>query len=228
MNVTEIIDQVMQRTDGITPADADYADRRQRILEYLREIVSEVWFYRQWRWRRRSATITFLANAPTALTPTDFLDIGPYGSLTRSDGVQLEWVPESRIIVSRRGGFTTASPECYSIFGQDDETPFLQLLQIETNNVEIALQLEYETTVPTLVETDEDTIEEINKIPRAYHQLVLVPGLRYKTEASKGDGKSAQSLAEYQRGLKYMTEIERRGKDTLSRLPSFFGEGWYR
>lgn len=225
MNVTNLIDQVLARTDNTGPTDADNADRRLRILEYLTEIFTEVWFYSQWRFRRRSVNLTVPALAASVELPADFLDIGPYGSVMRTDGtgVKLDWQPEHIINVSRRSGFQTTTPEQYSIFGQQTIAPYQQLLQIETNPAAVVLELNYEIIPPALDEVA--NVEKLNLIPASYHQLVLVPGTRYKTQASKGDARSAQSLAEYQRGLKHMKEIERRGKDTLLQISSFFGGG---
>lgn len=226
MDVVAAIDQILARTDNVSPADADYTDRRTRCLEYLREIQTEVWFYDQWRFRRRSAAVAFTANDPSSDLPTDFLDIGPYGSVTRADGVKLDWVPEHRIILSRKSGHTTATPEVYSIFGQSTTTPFPQQLQVEMPSSAFSLDLEYEAVPPTLDETT--NTNNLKKIPESYHQLVIIPGVRYKMLASKGDGRAAQHLQEYQRGLAYMKRVERRGKDTLNRCPSFFGEQDYR
>jgi hypothetical protein len=64
----------------------------------------------------------------------------------------------------------------------------------------------------------------IGEIPEQYHQTVLVPGVRARSTASKGDARWNEHQGIYLAALNWMKAKERRRQGTVWQLPSFFGE----
>lgn len=229
MNVTEIIDQVMARDDNISEVSADNTQRRTRHLEYLREVEAEVWWRRDWKWKKKRGTVTVPDGVGYVTVPPDFASIGQYGGVFypvtgSADGRPLEEVPESVIMEMRESGVPGNPPEYFAIFGQDPTT-YLSYIQIPTNAGAVNLVIWYQPNPPTI---DESTnVNAIKAIPEKYHQLVLVPGLRAKARESKGDARWQIALAAYQNGLKFMQEEENRFKGQSRQVPSFFGRPRY-
>lgn len=223
MNVTEIIDEVLQRTDNIRGAPADYADRRTRLLVYLREVQDELWWLRDWPWRMKRSTVTFPANVGYVTVPADFHDWGHDGTLYGVDHDPLDVVPERVILDMRERGFTTATPDRYAIFGMDDSgmaPTYRKLIQIPTNTIALTLGIWYMSTPPTLDEAA--NVEAINRIPAQYHRRVVVPGVRYKAERSKSDARAEMTKGEYEEGKASMLQKESRDANKMTRLQSFF------
>jgi hypothetical protein len=63
----------------------------------------------------------------------------------------------------------------------------------------------------------------IGEIPEQYHQTVLVPGLRARSTASKGDARWNEHQGIYLGALNWMKAKERRRQGTVWQLPPFFG-----
>lgn len=229
MNVTEIIDQVLARDDNISETAADNTTRRQRLLEYLREVVAEVWWRRDWTFKKTRATITVPAGVGYVTLPADFASFGNYGGVyipsgARGDGRKLQMVSESVITDLRESSATSSPPEVFAIFGQDPTT-FVQYLQIPPNGGDQPLNIWYQPNQPTIDEAA--NVNAVRKIPEKYHQIVLVPGLRQKARESKGDARWQYSLGEYQSGLRFMQEEENRFQGEYRQVPSFFGRPSY-
>lgn len=230
MNVTEIIDQVMGRDDNISEADADNLTRRQRLLEYLREVEAEIWWRRDWTWKKKRGTVTVPAGQGYVALPADFASIGQYGGVFHpasgsGDGRKLEQVPESVIMEARESGQPGDVPQYFALFGQDPTT-YLQYIQIPVNAGAVDLVLWYQPNPPTIDEAA--NVNAVKAIPEKYHQLVVIPGLRSKARESKGDAMWQHAMAEYQNGLKFMQEEENRFQGEQNRqLPSFFGRPSY-
>jgi len=226
VNVTEIIDQVLARDDNISPTDADNAVRRQRLLEYLREVEAEVWWRRDWTWKKTRGTVTIPAGQGYGTLPADFASLGMYGGvyLPRSggtgDGSRLELKPESVITDLRESGYSGSQPSVFALFGQDPTT-YLQYLQIPNNSGEVTLAIWYQPNPPTIDEAA--NVNAIKRIPEKYHQLVLVPGLRSKARESKGDATWQTAVANYEKGFIWMQTEENRFQGEYRQLPSFFG-----
>jgi len=231
VNVTEIIDQVIARDDNISEVSADNDQRRQRHLEYLREVVAEVWWRRDWTFKKTRATVTIPAGQGYGSVPPDFSSLGNFGGVYYpigglSDGRKLEMVPESVIVEYREVNYTASGPpEIFALFGQDPIT-YLQYIQIPINAAEVTLTVWYQPNPPTIDESA--NVENIKKIPEKYHQLVVVPGLRAKARESKGDARWQASVGEYEKGMIWMqTEENRFQGDPVRQVPSFFGRPHY-
>lgn len=147
MNNTQIIDQVLARDDNVAESAAHNAQRRQRILEFLREVHAELWWARDWPFKRRSATVTVPAGPGTASLPPDFASIGWYGGVYfpvdgQGDGRRLEFVPESVITDLRAGSWRDSTPEIFSLFGQD--AAYITQLQVPPTDGEYQLTVWYQ------------------------------------------------------------------------------------
>jgi hypothetical protein len=75
-----LIDVVIKYGDSVDSADADNAGRRTRVLQYAQEVFDEVWLFREWRFRIKSATLT-VPDSGTVAAPADFLEIGEHGGV---------------------------------------------------------------------------------------------------------------------------------------------------
>jgi hypothetical protein len=222
VTVTEIISQVLSYTDNLPATDADYADRRLRLLNYLREVLAGVWYKRDWPFARRSAQLTVGAGDGYVNVPTDFLKIGDYGSvLLEADqtGDPLENVPEYRVHQSRRTNLVTNTPGFFSIF-DIDPTTFVQRLQFPMNDIAYDVILEYIKDAPTIDEGANNTA--ISQLPVQYHQRVLVPGLQARSLQSKGDASWNTYEGRYLEAIAEMKYLERRLQGTIWQLPPFF------
>jgi len=148
VNVTQIIDQVLARDDNVAQSAAHNAQRRLRILELLREIQAEIWWARDWYFKKRQATVTVPAGPGTASLPPDFASIGNYGGVyyttgSGGDGRRLEYVPESVITDIRAGGGTGGNRAyVYALFGQD--AAYISQLQVPPASGDYDLTLHYQ------------------------------------------------------------------------------------
>jgi hypothetical protein len=147
VNVTQIIDQVLARDDNVAESAAHNAQRRQRILEYLREVHAEIWWARDWPFKRRSADLTVPAGPGTASLPWNFASIGWFGGVYfpvagTGDGRRLEAVPESVILDLRAGNWRNSTPHIYAIFGQDAAN--ISQLQVEPTGGSYQLTVYYQ------------------------------------------------------------------------------------
>lgn len=165
MNVTEIIDQVLGRDDNISETAADNDTRRERLLEYLREVVAEVWWRRDWTFKKTRDTVTVPQGQGFVAVPADFAGFGVYGGVylpsgAQGDGRKLEWVPESVISDLRESGYNTSLPEVYALYGQDPLS-LLQYIQIPTNGTARSLILWYQANQPYIDEVGQVTASDI-------------------------------------------------------------------
>jgi len=224
VTASEIISQVMSYTDNIPPTDADYANRRNRLLNYLREVLSKTWYSREWPFSRRDVLATVGAGDGFAEAPDRFLKLGEYGSVylaAQPSGDPLENVPEYRIVANRQTGSTTDVPAIFSIFGQNPSTN-LPRFQFPTNSAEYDVVVSYLLKAP-LIDDGGALDAAIGEVPEQYHQSVLVPGLQARTLQSKGDASWNTTQGFHEAALNDMKVQERRRQGTVYQLPSFFG-----
>lgn len=154
MTVEEIIDQALAQGDNVNPASADYLQRRRLALTFLREVVDEVWWVRDWPWRRRDGVeVVIPATQGYASLPLDFNSLGVFGGVyLATGGDKLDEVPESVIEdFNRAPGYSAANIEYFSIHGQD-ETTFLAQIRIPRNASEVTLALFYLASPPFLLD----------------------------------------------------------------------------
>lgn len=224
MTVTEVIDQVIERSDNIKGTPADYSDRRLRLLDYLREVVDEIWWLRDWPWRMKSGTVTVPAGAGAVVVPADFNDWGHEGGIYGADGQPLDPVSEREILDLREAGHRSDTPDRYSIFDEDSTgmaPTYRKMLQFPMNDAAVTLKLWYQATPPALDESSNNN--NLRFIPVQYHRNTIVPGVRFKSQQSKSDARSAQSKVEYEAAKAAMLTAEARDRNRIRQLPSFFG-----
>lgn len=223
MNVTQIIDQMINRVDNVGSADAEHSDRRTRWLEYLIEAANSIWFERNWPWRRGSTSFTLATGVLFKDLPTDFGQIGPHqGVFDNSTGKLLDFASEAEILAMRElGGTGSGTLTHYGIFGTAT-TDFEKRMQFNANAGGITVDVYYQKAPPTLDESA--GLENLKAIlPAQYHQPVLVPAVRALGRHSVGDGRYQDYLDQRAKGIALMVKNERLGQDTPRRLPSFFG-----
>ena len=238
MTVQELIDKALSQGDNIPESDAAYVQRRRRALEFLREVVSEVWWSGEFTWKRREAPLTVPANAGQVVAPADYDDLGPYGDLyLMIGGIQqlppLEERPESEIQDARSGNAPTTTPGIFAIFGQDAAT-FRDLIQLPINSVALSMRLAYMKTPPDLKDAgDPDETPgapltaanaALQEIPARFHVNVLLNGVKAKLRESKGDARWKKYSADYGAGLAQLKQQKSRFRSEHRRPPSFFGD----
>lgn len=225
MNVTQAITQVLARTDNVPPTAAENATRRERLLEYLIEEFEDL-YDDDWKFRRRSATVTASAGNGYGLLPTDFGALGKFGSVWLQRGGldihQLEEEPESYIDQLRRAGGETDDPHVFSIFGQDDTT-FQLKLQIPKNTSALSFSIYYLRAAPTLDESA--NVDNLKYIPVRWHQAVLIPRLRARAREAKGDVRWKNDERKADRNMVKMKGELMRDQGRFRQLNSFF-DGW--
>lgn len=225
MTVSGFIDQAIGRTDNIGATDAENTTRRSRYLEWTVEAVEEIRGEREWTWVQvESSAISVTSANGYASLPSDFQTMGEIGTVVNvANGDVLEWVPPKDIIEARRGvSGSTSAPEEYSIFDQDDTTGYL-LIQLPPLAADISVRVLYLAGTPTLDEsTNNDKLKVA--IPVHYHQSLLMPLVRHKSQISKGDARSTEWLDLYRRALARAIRREfPAGKSGARGLRSFFG-----
>lgn len=153
MRAEEIIDKALRYGDNVSPTSADYLERRRLALGYLRDVVDEVWWLRDWPWKKKTATVTILASAGAANLPVDFNSLGNYGGVYRADGGKLDEVPESVIQDLRAGTdpWQTNDPRYFALHGQD-ETTYLGRIQIPLNPTAVTLTMFYQSNPPFIMD----------------------------------------------------------------------------
>lgn len=225
MNVTEAIDQVLRRTDNVTESEADYADRRQRLLEYLREVFEEIWWLNDFQFRRQSSSVTMTVGTGRVAVPSRSL--GTYGGIylnkaAHALGRQLEEVPEQVIFDLQASNYTTSEPEQFAFSGFTGAPDYLPYIITAINSKAVTFDVHYLLDPPTL---DEGTnVENLKLLPEKYHQTVLIPGLRAKARESTADNRWQNSVREWEKAKEWFMREERRFQGTFRQLPSFFGQ----
>lgn len=227
MNVTQIIDQIIGRTDNVSTIDGDYARRRQRHLEYLIEEANYLYTAREWKWRRTSTTVTISSGTGFADLPTDFQSIGRQSLVTNTaNGKVLRWASEDELRAEKDiPGHTTGDPDVYSIY--DQSTDFEYRIQTVTVSQNVTLLVPYNKALPVLDEDASSGLNNIKCIPEHYHQTVLIPALRSLADFSTGKNDWQAHERQRERGLRLMIRQERLPQDTMGQFPSFFGGRTY-
>jgi len=156
VTVKEIIDIALSQGDNVSESDAAYIDRRRRARNFLIETVNDVWWERDWPWRRTQSDLTILSGNGYVAVPPNFDSLGNYGAVYRLVGSTqqyppLEEVPESTIMDQRSGNRRSSTPRIFSLFGQDPVTQQL-LLQIPLNDADVAIRAFYQKRPPKLLD----------------------------------------------------------------------------
>ena len=227
MQVSEAIDQILGFSDNVSPAGADYADRRQRILFMLIEETTQTYFGREWNFRLKMAVpdLTIPTNRAYAELPADYLAITKLGhvyDMTRN-GSEMIPAQESEVTDLLAQSTQIVHSNIYTIFGRTTATPPLQQLWIPENPQEVILRIWYCPKMPVLDETMPNNDNLAVAIPEQYHQTVIIPGTRSRARRSKGDTRWQEDKAERMDGFGEMVRNNRRFQGGEQRLPSFFG-----
>lgn len=225
MLVATAITQVMARGEDAPDTDADDADRRLRTLENIIEVWVQVWLDRPWPRKRKSAPLTVPATQGYIAVPSDFQAVGHYGGVfVNATGARLDYVNPQEMQEMKRipGSSGGDDPSEYSLYDQETSTPFAMRLQIVTNTNSLLLDLSYEKVPPTLTDGGASDAN-LNYLPEAYQQSVIIPGAKALAKLNLGDITQAQFDGQMNRALRIMRAAERPGMDTTAKLPSFLG-----
>ena len=225
MTVTEFIDEIVAYSDNVGPAGADYLDRRQRILIWLKREASQTYYAREWNWRMKpSADITIPANQGWGPLPADFLMIGKFGHVYNmtQNGAPLDPAAESEVTDILAMSTKIASSGVYTLFGTDDTDPPKKKIWMPLSGTIITLRAYYHPKMPDLDESGNNT--NLNAAcPEEYQETVLIPGVAARAKKSKSDSRWQTDMAERAQGLKEMIRNNRRFQGGGQQLPSFFG-----
>ena len=156
MTVSELIDIALSQGDNVPESDAGYIDRRRRALNFLREVLHDIWWERDWPWKKTQTDVTVLPGDDSVAVPSDFDSIGTYGNIFRLvGGLQqyppLELVPEAMVMEYRTGNYRSSYPRIFALFGQDPTT-FVDLIQIPTADADVPLRVFYQKQPPRLLD----------------------------------------------------------------------------
>lgn len=156
MTESEIIDLALSQGDNVPESDAAYIDRRRRAHSFLVEVVADIWWNRDWPFKKTEADITVLAGESSVAVPWNFDSIGNYGGVYRLVGGQiarpaLELVPESKIVEARTSGRTASVLRAFAIYGQDPDTQ-VDLIQTEIAAADAPLRLLFQRQPPRILD----------------------------------------------------------------------------
>lgn len=156
MTVSELIDVALSQGDNVPESDAGYIDRRRRALNFLREVLHDVWWERDWPWKKTQADVTVLAGEDHVAVPWNFDSIGNYGNIFRLvGGLQqyppLELVPEAMVMEYRTGNYSSSYPRIFALFGQDPST-FVDLIQVPTAGADVGLRCFFQKQPPRILD----------------------------------------------------------------------------
>jgi hypothetical protein len=220
MTSSALIDAVLSFTDNVDSTDADYTNRRARILRAAQEIVDEVWNYRNWGFAQRNASVAVDSTSIGPL-PADFMDIGDFGGVYLANDLLEQVHPQELLRLRARA---QADQGIYSIFGEYTSGANKGLKQIHLPKVSSAtLDIWYQSVSPTLIDQT-DATNNLPLVPVQYHSTVVLAGVVYKTRKSKGE--ISDWYKRYQDGLAYMWTREKPRKGTVQRMPRSIPGMW--
>src|SRR5688572_16215334 len=81
MTPGELITRVNAFTDNVQSTDGGYRARRRRHLDWLQEVVDEVWHSYDFSWKRARGTVSVATGDYDAALPSDFGNIPAEGGI---------------------------------------------------------------------------------------------------------------------------------------------------
>lgn len=218
MEAYQLNSAVLTYTDNVDPTDGDYAARRARIHQYQQEVVDEVWNFRDWTFKQRSATVTGLTGNNFILLPYFLAELGDLGGIFKGT-IEYQEVDPTTLIRCRSLGVVDF---IFSIFSQATTSgdAWVRKAQfVETFTANTNLTLHYSAGPPLLIDTlGDESSKSLRLIPEQYHNTVILPGVIAKANTSKGD--TRDFMQQYIRGLNLMVLRERPRKTMIQRIPA--------
>ncbi len=207
MTVTEIVDICMNFVEDVSDLDSDTTPRRTRVVQWLNEVVAEVWQIRDWgfSYTRNNGVIT---NDGTIPFPADFMEIGQHGGiyLPARRGMLVEThiqdIQEAREIDGGLGNATR-----FAIFGG--------LIYTDSTVATDPFVLWYRFYPELRADADAEPIA----IPAAHHNTVVINGIIAKSRRNKGASQMGEWEQKYKEGLARMVATERKFKSATQFLP---------
>lgn len=213
-----LIDAVLAYTEDISATDNDNATRRARLLQYMQEVVDEVWNFKEWAFKTVGATtVTIAASASSADLPADFQELGQMGGVWDSQGARMQEISINELEEFKLNGASNLPyGNVFAIYGFNTTSSKLKL-QVPVQSQAITCSVSYQKVPPTLSDTTGTTTNGLNSIPVSYHNTVILAGTVAKAKASTGDARDWES--KYRNGLAYMVARERNKKTAVTRIP---------
>jgi hypothetical protein len=220
--VSGLIDTVLAYTEDISATDNDNTTRRARLLQYMQEVIDEIWNFKEWAFKTVAATtVTVAANANSADLPADFQEFGQMGGAWDAQGARMQEIPIQELERVRQGGAQAAANNylynnVFAVYGFNTTTS-RHKLQVPLQSAAITCSISYQKIPPTLADTTNTTTNGLNYLPVSYHNSVVLAGTVAKAKASTGDARDWES--KYRNGLAYMVARERNKKTAVTRIP---------
>lgn len=208
-----IIDSAINFYDGVDADDADNSARRARLLNFLQHIYDYVWNYRTWQWTYKKSTITITAGNDSVALPTDYAEFSPSGGLTdqssRTRFYEISPLEMNRIRVEGPG----STLNVFSIFDGKIQIP----AAVSANKI---FDIFYRMRAETIADSTATLV-----IPDRYVNLVLLPGLIFRTQEGKNDARTTWK-EQFQAGLSQMASLENPLKTRTVRWPMSYPRAW--
>lgn len=225
MFVSTLIDNAISTVDNLDPTVGTHTRNRARYLLYAQEGINDIWYRRNWTFRKAATngTVSISAAARSGVLPLDFQAIGRDGRVIR-DGTPLDWVPPGEMQTIQENGSSSALPEVYSIFGMDTTTTSdvaRYLIQVPVAGSAYTLEIHgYMKLPPTL--TDAASGSLLETIPNDYAYSALTAYLRFRGFEDKSDNRWKTWDDKYEAAIREMVKVDKQGHDTAQRVAGFF------
>jgi hypothetical protein len=190
MLTDDYIDNVMTDVLEISATDSTYTAQRARVLRITQAVCQQVILADEWEFRQViGGTTTLSAGAYSAVTPSGFHTIGSNGSCWIQNDYELQkadakWINRLR----KQNGTGTGKPQHYAVAGQDSTTKRPLLIFDAISDGTYTIELDYERTCPTLVDTDGAT-NGLDVFPNEHVQSVILPATIELLASAQGDGR---------------------------------------
>ena len=212
MDTATLISKVIDTYDHVSGADSDNSARQAKILQYAQEVVEEVWYHREWAWRYKASSIAVSGNG--ADLPGDFHSFGENGGLYTQTGYKLQ--ENHGALVFGESYSDNSSYPIFAIYGQNEITGAKSLFV--SSGQDLTLDIAYLRVAPTLVNDYFDN-GQLQFIPVAYHNTVILPGVVYKLKHQQEGEDQRDWYMRYQQGLSRMAAMERDLKTAVQQIP---------
>lgn len=206
-----IISNAISFYDGVDPDDADNALRRVRLLNFLQHIYDYVWNYRTWQWTYAETTITVGAGDDFVTLPDDYAEMSPSGRLTL-----------------QRTSYHEISPLKMHRLRKEGPGSLLNVFSIYGGNINIPSAVSGSTIFDIFYRVRPEALTDDSTalvIPDRYANLVLLPGLIFRTQEGKNDARSTWK-EQFQAGLSQMASLENPLKTAANRWPMSYPGAW--
>lgn len=225
MFVSTLIDNMIRTVDNLDPSAGSHAAKRARYLLYAQEGLNDLWYRRNWTWRKAATngSVSISAAARSGTLPLDFMEVGRDGRVIR-DGEPLDWIPPGEMQTIQESGQSSAIPGIYSIFGVDTTTTSdvaRFLIQVPVAASAYTLEIHGYTKLPPTL-TDAGSGSLLETLPDPYALSYMTAYMRFRGFEEKGDARWRIWLDRSEDMIKEIIKNDKQGRDTAQRRAGFF------